>query len=535
MQVNYKQKLFKMRLSTFSQHSVLLLTVISMLCLMGGSSAEKKPKCEVCQGIVDKFMQGIKRTQKSNFGGGNTHWEEKSLGKYEFSETRLIEITENLCAKKDPDCHAMCEEYEELLEKWWFLEYAKSTQVDLHTFFCINNVKVCCPFGTYGPSCKDCPGGRITPCKGNGKCKGNGTREGDGKCECKSGYRGDLCDECKDNYYEENKNDTHVICKICHDSCKSTCWEAGPKGCDECKAGWTQEESEGCVDINECEAETPPCKENQFCKNTAGSFRCTACDVACKACTDKTAANCVQCADRFYDNEGICAACHKSCATSCTGPEATNCDACKEGWEIDTTEGCKDVNECEVQPGICPESHYCTNNEGSYKCNDCHSACKECTAYGPESCLSCAQGYKQSSGVCEDVDECESGNPCEGANEKCKNTQGSFTCGCNKNFQRKDGVCVKKPKEKKSKQSKEQEMMRKFEKMKDKKPRGKSRKKDLSLDHLKFAASLLGYVTLAFLLRRSWLAQLVFSFTFWVYLFWFSLRFDKLKRSDLGL
>ena len=77
-------------------------------------------------------------------------------------------------------------------------------------------------------------------------------------------------------------------------------------------------------------------------------------------------------------------------------------------------------------------------------------------------------------------------------------------------------------------------MLRKFEKMKDRK-KVKGKKKDLSLDHIKYAASLIGYVTLAFMLRKSWLAQLVFSFTFWVYLFWFSLRFDKLKRSDLGL
>lgn len=33
----------------------------------------------------------------------------------------------------------------------------------------------------------------------------------------------------------------------CDDSCKSTCWEAGPKGCDECNTGWTHSEEEGCV------------------------------------------------------------------------------------------------------------------------------------------------------------------------------------------------------------------------------------------------------------------------------------------------
>ena len=42
--------------------------------------------------------------------------------------------------------------------------------------------------------------------------QGDGTREGTGKCDCDSGYHGDLCDECKDGYFEESKNDTHTKC-----------------------------------------------------------------------------------------------------------------------------------------------------------------------------------------------------------------------------------------------------------------------------------------------------------------------------------
>ncbi len=48
-------------------------------------------------------VQGLKKTAKSNFGGGNTDWEEKNLGTYAFSETRLIEITENICKDSDKD------------------------------------------------------------------------------------------------------------------------------------------------------------------------------------------------------------------------------------------------------------------------------------------------------------------------------------------------------------------------------------------------------------------------------------------------
>ena len=42
--------------------------------------------------------------------------------------------------------------------------------------------------------------------------QGEGTREGTGKCNCDHGYEGDLCDECKDGYFEESKNETHSKC-----------------------------------------------------------------------------------------------------------------------------------------------------------------------------------------------------------------------------------------------------------------------------------------------------------------------------------
>ena len=42
--------------------------------------------------------------------------------------------------------------------------------------------------------------------------QGEGTREGTGKCNCDNGYQGDLCDECKDGFFEESKNDTHTKC-----------------------------------------------------------------------------------------------------------------------------------------------------------------------------------------------------------------------------------------------------------------------------------------------------------------------------------
>jgi len=31
-------------------------------------------------------------------------------------------------------------------------------------------IAVCCPNGTYGMNCRECAGGRVQPCNGNGQC-----------------------------------------------------------------------------------------------------------------------------------------------------------------------------------------------------------------------------------------------------------------------------------------------------------------------------------------------------------------------------
>ena len=135
--------------------------------------------------------------------------------------------------------------------------------------------------------------------------QGEGTREGTGKCKCDAGYQGDICDECKDNYYEDSKNETHTVCKKCHDSCKSTCWEAGSKGCDECKSGWELSETDGCVDVDECTES--PCEENQYCVNTPGKYDCATCHRACNGCKAYGATQCESCAEGYRQEGDLCA------------------------------------------------------------------------------------------------------------------------------------------------------------------------------------------------------------------------------------
>ncbi|KAH9496309.1 Cysteine-rich with EGF-like domain protein 2-A [Bulinus truncatus] len=317
-------------------HCKLLVFLFAiLLCSLSIVEGKAKANCNACKDIVSNFHKGLASTAKSNFGGGNTKWEEKSLGSYATSEVRLVEIMEHLCDEAAKECHSLLEEHEELLERYWFKEFAQKKDTDLFKYFCIENMKACCPNNTYGPNCYPCSGGVERPCNGQGRCQGEGTREGDGKCSCNAGYHGELCNECKDGYFEETKNETLTVCKVCHIACKNTCWEGGPKGCDECKDGWLVDEEQGCIDINECL--TNPCEENQFCTNTQGSYTCFSCDVAC---------------------------------SSCSGSGAGQCQECSSGYTLNQdTNICQDNNECELDASICQGEHlYCKNTPGSYEC-----------------------------------------------------------------------------------------------------------------------------------------------------------------------
>ena len=94
-------------------------------------------------------------------------------------------------------------------------------------------------------------------------------------CDCDTGYKGQLCDECEHDYFTEEKNNTHTICKSkfelrqphsivyhtetctnvlyikyvvaeCHESCEDECTGTGPEGCTTCKKGWSMIEGAGC-------------------------------------------------------------------------------------------------------------------------------------------------------------------------------------------------------------------------------------------------------------------------------------------------
>ncbi|XP_073229092.1 cysteine-rich with EGF-like domain protein 2 isoform X1 [Porites lutea] len=406
-----------------------ILLVVNILVCSGLRSAarEKKAKCPTCSDIVEAFKKGKDKTEKSNFGGGNTAWEERALGSWAQSETRLVEIMEGLCDDSASECHAMVEEQEETLEEWWFKHQFKDENIDMKKWFCIDTLEVCCPEGTYGPDCRECSGGKDSPCNGHGKCEGDGTREGSGKCSCDSGYEGELCDECADLFFEEAGEDSKSKCTACHESCAESCSGSSPKDCEKCKEGWDMTEDEGCKDKNECEEEDK-CTEGKYCINNPGSYRCEEC--------------------------------HESCEGNCTAEGPKGCIECAKGYTMTEDEGCKDVDECSENSTICENGKFCDNAPGSFACRVCHSACETCIGEGASGCTKCSSGYKMADNECKDVDECSAEeHDCNKDSQKCRNMPGSFTCDCKKGFKRDGDKCVKNGKKgkKKTKKTKTEE------------------------------------------------------------------------------
>uniref|UniRef100_A0A8C7H879 Fibulin-1 n=1 Tax=Oncorhynchus kisutch TaxID=8019 RepID=A0A8C7H879_ONCKI len=165
-------------------------------------------------------------------------------------------------------------------------------------------------------------------------------------------------------------------------------------------------------DINECLAQTEPCRPGQLCMNTMGSFTCQR--------------NSINCGRGYHLNDG-----GNRCVDidECKGPDGAcaghgcinlvgsfRCE-CKTGFIFNSiSRVCEDINECRHYPGrLC--AHKCENVLGSYKC-------------------SCTQGFKLASDGrnCDDLNECES-SPCS---QECANVYGSYQCYCRRGYQLSD-------------------------------------------------------------------------------------------------
>lgn len=304
------------------------LGVFSLYVIFVSAASDK---CSTCKEISSKFRQGMVATENHNFGGGNTAWEEKHQGDYKNSETRLVEIIEQVCGEKSHDCLSFLEDGEEHIEHWWKHRQEDDVEDELEAYLCITKLPVCCPAGHFGKACSVCPGlSGQPPCSGHGKCQGDGTRTGKGDCQCSPGYIGKSCAKCKKLYYTQDGE-----CKQCNSICAKGCKGSGPADCIECHTGYVKDGGV-CVDQNECVG-AHNCSSGFYCSNTIGSFSCNPCHGFC----DPT--------------------------KGCTGADATNCLGCAAGSEpTPGGTGCQDVDECLSSP--CSQNYLCTNLAGSFSC-----------------------------------------------------------------------------------------------------------------------------------------------------------------------
>uniref|UniRef100_UPI00358DE755 transmembrane cell adhesion receptor mua-3-like isoform X4 n=1 Tax=Myxine glutinosa TaxID=7769 RepID=UPI00358DE755 len=165
-----------------------------------------------------------------------------------------------------------------------------------------------------------------------------------------------------------------------------------------CKSGFSGD-GRSCTDINECQEGNGGC--SQVCDNTVGNFSCS-----CYTGYNFTAGNPNECTD--IDECTTLRECHPN--ATCSNTIGSFSCACKSGFKGNGM-SCIDINECIVSNGGC--SQECHNTGGGFYC-------------------SCQTGFEfslGSSSVCEDIDECSSGNRCH-LNATCLNTAGSYNCNC---------------------------------------------------------------------------------------------------------
>ncbi|XP_015912023.1 fibrillin-1 isoform X2 [Parasteatoda tepidariorum] len=185
--------------------------------------------------------------------------------------------------------------------------------------------------------------------------------------QCPHGYRWrperskcDDVDECS-----EGSHDCDSRSQTCVNTVGSYQCQSRPnQRVTNCGTGYTYNSiSDTCEDLNECDI-FQPCKSDQQCENTLGSYKCF----------------------------------------------------CQQGYTLDAiTKQCKDVNECQLELHSCAHSQRCDNTIGSF-------TCVRVTSCGTGYTLNAATNH------CEDDDECTLGNHNCGNGFVCRNTAGSFRC-----------------------------------------------------------------------------------------------------------
>ena len=284
----------------------------------------------------------------------------------------------------------------------------------------------------------------IKECLVGNECHANATcddSEGSYSCNCNIGFIGDgkMCQE---------GSCTEDICPLNQECVSPTTHDC------QCKNGFERNETDFCVDTDECTSNKNNCDKKALCENTIGGYDCF-----CN--TGYTGNGYSSCLDN--DECGLGEHnCHKK--AKCTNTDGSFSCSCKYGLYGNGTT-CSN-NACTTGDHNCHAYAECSKVKKSFSCSckrgyygngtscldsdDCPTGSHECHTEAtcrltkekfanftkpPVDC-SCKKGFVGNGYSCSDVDECISKNDngydvhdcAEGS--KCTNTIGSFSCSC---------------------------------------------------------------------------------------------------------
>ena len=181
----------------------------------------------------------------------------------------------------------------------------------------------------------------------------------------------------------------------------------------------------------------------------SANYICTNCDVTCRTCSAGGPANCITCANSFFQNGGVCQACDPKCST-CSGT-ATYCLSCPLNgnsalYNNDCVTNCPALYYKRVADSVCqpcdvtckscsgPSISDCTGcYDGSFvstlpsgSCSLCDISCKTCSTSSTH-CDSCDVGLYLSSATNVCGNTCPDGTFPNSATNKCQNC--NLSCG----------------------------------------------------------------------------------------------------------
>ncbi|XP_014244418.1 fibrillin-2-like [Cimex lectularius] len=337
----------------------------------------------------------------------------------------------------------------------------------------------------------------INECSQNPNICQNGACEnlmGSHRCICNPGFESDVTGKaCVD--IDECKTDDNICMG---GQCRNT---PGSFQCI-CPSG-TQLNvlTHACEDVDECRELGSDACYNSFCINTVGSFICecepgSILDHTGRACIDNRKGNCWtrlvggRCENSLPQltlKSECCCSVGLAWGSPCEPCHYKDCD-CAKGYTKSDGKVCKDINECELNAGVCKGGGTCVNTDGSFTCVclpglTLDSTGTMCIDMRQESCftdykhgqgvipiegvypksLCCCSKIGKAWGGSSDGDRCEScpkpGSPTftdlcpkgQGfvdkkdinecmqfpsmcSNGRCKNTMGGFNCRCNQGY-----------------------------------------------------------------------------------------------------